>query len=68
MEYPLDASNLYRLPKQAPGNHTVIVNAIDSAGNSSSVSLDYTIQAISGRSWSFPIRSGLHTVMSITKD
>jgi hypothetical protein len=46
VEYVLDASNLYRLQKQSPGNHTVIVNAIDNAGNVSSVSLDYTIQAI----------------------
>ncbi len=46
IEYPIDATNLYRLPKQTPGNHTVIVNAIDGAGNSSSVSLDYTVQAI----------------------
>ncbi len=46
VEYTTDSSNLYRLPKQSPGNHTVIVNAIDNAGNSSSVSLDYTIQAI----------------------
>jgi hypothetical protein len=46
-EYPIDTSNLYRLPKQAPGNHTVIVNAVDAAGNSSSVSIDYTVQAIS---------------------
>lgn len=46
-EYPIDASNLYRLPKQAPGNHTAIVNVADAAGNSSSVSIDYTVQAIS---------------------
>jgi hypothetical protein len=46
VEYVLDASNLYRLSKQSPGNHTVIVNAVDNAGNTSSVSLDYTIQAI----------------------
>lgn len=46
IEYLLDTSNLYRLPKQAPGNHTVIVDAVDGAGNSSSVSLDYTVQAI----------------------
>ncbi len=46
VEYQIDSSNLYRLPKQTPGNHTVIVNAIDNAGNTSSVSLDFTIQAI----------------------
>lgn len=46
VEFPIDPSNLYRLPKQAPGNHTVVINAFDGAGNSSSVSLDYTIQAI----------------------
>lgn len=46
VEYPLDPSNVYRLPKQSPGNHTVIIQAVDNAGNTSSVSLDYTIQAI----------------------
>ncbi len=46
VEYPIDTTNLYRLPKQAPGNHTVIVNALDGAGNTSSVSLDFTVQAI----------------------
>lgn len=47
IELPIDPSNLYRLPKQAAGNHTVVINAIDVAGNSSTVSLDYTIQTIS---------------------
>lgn len=47
VELPIDPSNLYRLPKQAAGNHTVVINAIDVAGNSSTVSLDYTIQTIS---------------------
>jgi len=46
LEFPIDASNLYRLPKQHAGNHTVVVNAIDRAGNISTVSLDYTIQTI----------------------
>lgn len=45
-EYPRDSSNLYRLERQSPGSHTAIINAIDAAGNTSSVSLDYTIQAI----------------------
>lgn len=47
IEYPVDPSNLYRLPKQAAGNHTVVISATDVAGNSSTVSLDYTIQTIS---------------------
>jgi hypothetical protein len=46
VEFPLDQSNLYRLPKQAAGNHTVVINAIDNAGNTSTVSLDFTVQAI----------------------
>ncbi|MGA4923331.1 hypothetical protein, partial [Bacillus subtilis] len=29
VELKLDPSNLYRLPKQASGNHTVVVSAID---------------------------------------
>ncbi len=45
-EYPVDSTNLYRLPKQNSGNHTVVVNAVDNAGNISTVSLDYTIQTI----------------------
>jgi hypothetical protein len=44
--YPLDASNLYRAPKKSPGKHTVVISAIDKAGNASTVSLDYTIQGI----------------------
>ncbi len=46
IEFPVDASNLYRLPKQSPGNHTVVVSVVDNAGNASTVSLNYTIQAI----------------------
>lgn len=46
VEFLLDSSNLYRLPKQNSGNHTVVINAVDNAGNISTVSLDYTIQAI----------------------
>jgi hypothetical protein len=45
-EFPLDPSNLYRLPKQVSGNHTVVISVLDNAGNSSTVSLDYTIQTI----------------------
>jgi hypothetical protein len=45
--YPLDPSNLYKIPKAAPGKHTVTINALDKAGNTSSVSIDYTIQNIS---------------------
>jgi hypothetical protein len=46
LDFPLDPSNLYRLPKQISGNHTVVVSVSDNAGNSSTVSLDYTIQTI----------------------
>ncbi len=45
-EFKVDPSNLYRLPKQNSGNHTVVINAVDNAGNISTVSLDYTIQTI----------------------
>lgn len=41
-----DPSNLYKLPKQSAGNHTVTINAYDAAGNSSTVSLDFTIQSV----------------------
>ncbi len=44
--FPADPSNVYHLPKQNSGNHTIVINAIDGAGNSSTVSLDYTIQTI----------------------
>jgi hypothetical protein len=47
IEFPVDPSNLYHLPKQTSGNHTVVVSAVDGAGNISTVSLDYTIQTIS---------------------
>lgn len=47
VELKLDPSNLYRLPKQVSGNHTVVVSAVDGAGNASTVSLDFTIQTIS---------------------
>jgi hypothetical protein len=47
VEFPIDQSNLYHLPKQSSGNHTVLVSVIDNAGNKSSVSLDYSIQTIS---------------------
>ena len=46
IEVPIDPSNLYHLPKQTAGNHTVVVSATDNAGNVSTVSLDYTIQTI----------------------
>lgn len=47
VEFPVDLSNLYHLPKQSSGNHTVVVAVVDNAGNSSNVSLDFTIQTIS---------------------
>ncbi|MEN9881100.1 MAG: hypothetical protein RLZZ308_283 [Candidatus Parcubacteria bacterium] len=46
IEFPVDSSHLYRLPKQSAGNHSVVVSAIDNAGNVSTVTLDVTIQAI----------------------
>lgn len=46
VEFKIDPANLYRLPKQNSGNHTVVINAVDNAGNISTVSLDYTIQTI----------------------
>ena len=46
VDFPVDTSNVYRLPKQTSGNHTVVVSATDNAGNISTVSLDYTIQTI----------------------
>lgn len=46
VEVPLDPSNLYHLPKQSSGNHTVVISVIDNAENVSTVSLDYTIQTI----------------------
>lgn len=46
VEFLIDPSNLYHLPKQSSGNHTVVVSAVDNAGNTSTVSLDYTIQTI----------------------
>ncbi len=47
IEFPVDPSNLYRIPKQNTGNHTVVIGAVDNAGNISTVSLDFTVQAIS---------------------
>lgn len=46
VKYPLDTSNLYRLPKQISGKHAVSIGAVDVAGNKSTVTLEYTIQAI----------------------
>lgn len=46
IDFTIDPTNLYKLPKQGAGNHTVVVNAADNAGNISTVSLDFTIQAI----------------------
>jgi hypothetical protein len=46
IKYPLDTSNLYRLPKQISGKHSVVVGSVDFAGNASTVTLEYTIQAI----------------------
>ena len=46
VKIPVDPSNLYRLPKQVSGKHAVVVGAVDLAGNVSTVTLEYTIQAI----------------------
>lgn len=45
--YSLISSNIYKLPRQVSGKHTVVITAFDKAGNTSDVSLDYTIQTIS---------------------
>ncbi|MEN9551771.1 MAG: hypothetical protein RI935_148 [Candidatus Parcubacteria bacterium] len=46
IEMTKEDSGIYRLPRQSPGKHTVIITVTDQAGNSSTASLDYTIQAI----------------------
>lgn len=43
---PLATSNPYPLPPQYPGKHTVVVSAIDQAGNSTTAATDFTIEAI----------------------
>ncbi len=43
---PVDPTNIYRLPKQVSGKHAVVIGAVDMAGNVSTVTLEYTIQAI----------------------
>ncbi len=43
---PVAVSNSYSLPAQYPGKHTVIVTAVDRAGNTTSASADFTIEAI----------------------
>lgn len=46
VKYPVDISNLYHLPKQVSGKHSVVIGVVDMAGNVSTVTLEYTIQAI----------------------
>lgn len=46
VKYATDPTHLYRLPRQISGKHTVVIAAVDKAGNTSTVSIDYTIQAI----------------------
>lgn len=46
VKYAIDPSNLYHLPKQVSGKHAVVIGAVDLAGNVSTVTLEYTIQAI----------------------
>lgn len=47
IKYQLEISNLYHLPKQVSGKHSVTIGSVDMAGNTSTVTLEYTIQAIS---------------------
>lgn len=47
VSYPIDATQLYHLPRASPGKHTATISGVDAAGNASTVALDYTIQAIS---------------------
>lgn len=44
--YPIDPLNLYTLPKQSAGKHTLNVKVIDKAGNVATGSIDYIIQPI----------------------
>ncbi|MCF7843390.1 hypothetical protein K9M47_00655 [Candidatus Gracilibacteria bacterium] len=45
-KYQIEPSNIYHLPKQASGKHSVKISSVDMAGNISTVTLEYTIQAI----------------------
>lgn len=47
VSYPIDPAQIYHLPRSSPGKHTATISAVDAAGNSSNVALDFTIQAIS---------------------
>ena len=44
--FTIDPLNLYTLPKQGAGKHTIVVSATDKAGNIAIKNLDYTIQPI----------------------
>ncbi|MFA5131858.1 MAG: hypothetical protein WC444_00860 [Candidatus Paceibacterota bacterium] len=44
--YPIDSSNLYHLPKQNSGKHTVLITVYDKAGNKNDLSANYTLQTI----------------------
>ncbi len=46
IKYSIEPSNIYHLPKQLSGKHSVVINSVDLAGNKSTVTLEYTIQAI----------------------
>lgn len=46
VKFPVEPSNVYRLPKQVSGKHSVAIGSVDVAGNVSTVTLEYTIQAI----------------------
>jgi hypothetical protein len=41
--FQVTQNNLYQLPETSAGKHTVTVYAVDKAGNSSKVSLDYSV-------------------------
>lgn len=47
IKYSIEPSHLYHLPKQVSGKHAVVIGSVDAAGNVSTVTLEYTIQAIS---------------------
>lgn len=44
--YALATSSLYTAPRQTPGKHSLIITAVDKAGNTSIQSIDYSIVPI----------------------
>jgi hypothetical protein len=45
-KYQVEPTHLYRLSRQISGKHTVVISSVDKAGNTSTVSIDFTIQAL----------------------